>query len=384
MRVRGRRSILEESDLSNTLRTILRGSLPAILLAASATTLQAQNPPVAAQQQREHVVRRGDTLWDLARSYLTNAFLWPMIYNANRAIVENPHRIFPGERLVIPPVAPAQPDAPLGQPVTDAPRPPAPIESFPVAPPQQQPRDTATVIASIDLRRPIVSMAEFLAAPWVSNTARNEVVGRIIRLVDPSAGADRLPSTLHPNDRVHLGALTASRQPGDTLVVVRFGRSIADRGSIIEPLALLRVDSVTPTVVTARVVLQFGEAKIGDVVLPLGQLPRIGQGSGSPVAAGPRGELMQFLIQEPLHGTTDIGFISLGSDVGVGIGDEFVVYVPPRELDAERAEVLPPTEVGVVRVIKVGQNSATVRVLRVSNAGLTEGLPVRLIRKMMQ
>ena len=371
--------------MSNTLRMFLRGAMPAIVLAAMAVTLQAQTPPAQSQQQREHLVRTGDTLWDLARSYLMNAFLWPMIYNANRAVVENPHRIYPGERLIIPPVVPAEPSRPLGEPVVVAPPPPpAANQAFPLTQPPVESRDTATIIASLDLRRPIVSMAEYLAAPWVSFSAYDQVVGQIIRVVDPAAITDRLPSTLHPNERVHLGALTQGRQPGDSLVIVRFGRRINGYGVIVEPVGLLRVDSVTPTVVTARVVQQYADAKVGDAVLPLGQLPRIGLGAGSAFEGEPRGELLQFLIQEPLHGTTDIGFISLGNDANVGIGDEFVVYVPPLELDNERVEVLPPTEVGVVRVIKVAENSATVRVLRVSNAGLTEGLPVRLIRKMTQ
>ena len=371
--------------MSNTLRIFLRGAVPAIVLAATAVTVQAQTPPAQTQQQREHLVRAGDTLWDLAKSYLTNAFLWPMIYNANRAVVENPHRIFPGERLIIPPVTPPDSARPLGEPVVAAPpAPPAANQAFPIAPPAEEPKDTATVIASLDLRRPVVSMAEYLAAPWLSFSAYDQVVGQIIRVVDPSAVTDRLPSTLHPNERVHLGALTEGRQPGDSLVIIRFGRRIDGHGVIVEPVGLLRVDSVTPTVVVARVVQQYADAKVGDAVLPLGKLPLIGLGSGSPFEGGPRGELLEFLIQEPLHGTTDIGFISLGNDANVGIGDEFVVYVPPLELDNERVEVLPPTEVGVIRVIKVAENSATVRVLRVSNAGLAEGLPVRLVRKMMQ
>jgi hypothetical protein len=360
--------------------------VPAIVLAAMAATVQAQTP-TQTQQQREHTVRRGDTLWDLARAYLMNAFLWPMIYEANRPVVENPHRIYPGERLIIPPVVADTPARPLGEPVpTPQPQPPAPSSAFPLTQPQQQmpEPDARTVVASVDLRRPVVTTAEYLAAPWLSNSAEGEVVGRIIRVVDPSATTDRLPSTLHPNERVHLGALTASRQPGDSLVIVRFGVLINGYGRVVVPVGMLRVDSVTSTVVTARVIQQYGDAKVGDAVLPLGRLPEIALGSGSPFEGGPRGELLQFLIPEPLHGTTDIGFISLGNDAGIGIGDEFVVYVPPLELDNERVEVLPPTEVGVVRVIKVADNSATVRVLRVSNAGLTQGLPVRLIRKMMQ
>ncbi|HUF50829.1 MAG TPA: LysM peptidoglycan-binding domain-containing protein [Longimicrobiales bacterium] len=350
-----------------------------LMLGAAAAASAQQTPQPETQQQREHVVRAGDTLWDLARAYLMNGFLWPMIYEANRNVVENPHRIFPGERLIIPALQPQAPAVPLGVPVVEQPVPVQPVlEPEPVA----APKDTATVIATLDLRRPVVPLAEYLSAPWLSTTARAEVVGRIVRLVDPTSSADRLPSTLHPNERVLVGALAGASRPGDTLVIVRFGRTIGRYGTLVEPLGLLRVDSVSATVITAQIVRQYGDAKIGDVVMPMGKPPLIGLGEGEPVAGGSEGQLLQFLVPEPLHGTADVAFISLGHDAGIGIGDDFSVYVPERAIDNERAERLPPTQIGTLRVIRVGQHSATVRVLSVNNVGLQAGLPVRLIRKM--
>ena len=48
-----------------------------------------------------HIIVRGDTLWDLANRYLTNPFLWPQLWESNRYIT-NPHRIYPGDPVVIP------------------------------------------------------------------------------------------------------------------------------------------------------------------------------------------------------------------------------------------------------------------------------------------
>ncbi len=36
--------------------------------------------PEFGQEARVHVVQRGDTLWDLARQYLNNPYLWPQIW----------------------------------------------------------------------------------------------------------------------------------------------------------------------------------------------------------------------------------------------------------------------------------------------------------------
>lgn len=369
---------------------------------ALALLLLAMPSPTEAQQ-REHTVRRGETLWELAGTYLDNPFLWPRIYEANRSVVENPHWIYPAERLIIPPLLRRSGRQPLGEPLggdrsgplgapadlapradaaEEGERPSVSVEVRPLREPE--PADTLpTRIEAVDVRRPIVGAAEYLATPWLSRTAEREVAGRIIRLADPSAEMDRIPSALHPNDAVHLGRLRGERpQPGDSLLIVRFGRRVADRGRIVEPLGVLRVDTGSATVVTARLIRQFGDPKIGDVLLPLRGIPAIGLGEPDSIEAGIEGHLLQFFIPESLHSTTDLAFLSVGHADGVGIGDEFAVYVPARGIDNERAERLPPTRVGSVRVVRVAENSSTARVLGITHAALRDGLPIRMIRKM--
>ena len=54
-----------------------------------------------AQPQRFHVVRRGETLWGIAQQELGKAARWPEIFARNRNIIRDPHRIFPGQVLVV-------------------------------------------------------------------------------------------------------------------------------------------------------------------------------------------------------------------------------------------------------------------------------------------
>jgi len=54
--------------------------------------------------QKVHVVKKGDTLWDLAGYYYNNPFIWRNIYNANMDKIKDPHWIYPGQEFLIPDV----------------------------------------------------------------------------------------------------------------------------------------------------------------------------------------------------------------------------------------------------------------------------------------
>jgi hypothetical protein len=364
------RILIKERDLRMIQAlTPARLALSAVMIAAAAPAVSAQQPgEQTAEQQREHVVRRGDTLWDLARAYLADPFRWPLIFEANQSLVRDPHWIYPAQRLIIPPVLHRSLHA---EPVTGQPVLPQLHQVMAVAVAQEPP----TVVSTLDLRRPVVSLAEYLSVPWLLPPSAAVPAARILRSADPAVTENRLPPMLHPNDRVQVDVSPGMVLVGDSLVVVRSGRRIGTWGQVMEPLAVLRVDSVAQGAVMARIVGQFGDARVGDLVLPLGAVPHLPAGDPERVQDGLHGQLLEFLITEPLHGTTELAFISLGSADGIGIGDELAVYVPA----VERA---PATQVATVRVVRVDERTATVRVVSVTSTALRDGLPVRLISRM--
>lgn len=58
------------------------------------------SPVLNPRHPETYVVKRGDTLWDIASMFLRDPWLWPEIWQVNPQI-ENPHLIFPGDTLAL-------------------------------------------------------------------------------------------------------------------------------------------------------------------------------------------------------------------------------------------------------------------------------------------
>lgn len=56
--------------------------------------------PLASGAPNEYVVKEGDTLWDIASTFLRDPWYWPEVWYLNPQ-VENPHLIYPGDVLAM-------------------------------------------------------------------------------------------------------------------------------------------------------------------------------------------------------------------------------------------------------------------------------------------
>ena len=54
---------------------------------------------------RLRVVRRGDTLGRIAKEHYGDAMKYPVIFEANKPMLEHPDKIYPGQVLRIPPLS---------------------------------------------------------------------------------------------------------------------------------------------------------------------------------------------------------------------------------------------------------------------------------------
>jgi hypothetical protein len=66
-----------------------------------ATGAQANPLELAADAPERHIVVPGDTLWGISSKFLKDPFRWPELWKMNADQVRNPHRIYPGQVLIL-------------------------------------------------------------------------------------------------------------------------------------------------------------------------------------------------------------------------------------------------------------------------------------------
>lgn len=67
--------------------------------------VDASSIPAGAKVQRVWIWQESaDCLWNIAKEYYGNPYLWPKIYEANRHLIKDPNIIFPRQQIIIPPL----------------------------------------------------------------------------------------------------------------------------------------------------------------------------------------------------------------------------------------------------------------------------------------
>ncbi|MDJ0812111.1 MAG: LysM peptidoglycan-binding domain-containing protein [Woeseiaceae bacterium] len=90
---------LSRNYLNNRLRMIAVAFIASLTL-GTLTAFSQGSARLAEDAPDEYVVQVGDTLWDIAATFLKDPWYWPEIWYVNPQ-VENPHLIYPGDVLAL-------------------------------------------------------------------------------------------------------------------------------------------------------------------------------------------------------------------------------------------------------------------------------------------
>lgn len=81
---------------------MIRRIISALLLAVTATCATAAEPiQLADNPPDRHIVVSGDTLWGIAGKFMKEPWRWPEIWRLNKSEIKNPHRIYPGDVVLL-------------------------------------------------------------------------------------------------------------------------------------------------------------------------------------------------------------------------------------------------------------------------------------------
>ncbi len=388
--------------------------LGAIALAAGPTLAAAQDTST-----QSHTVRQGDTLWDLARQYRGDPFLWPDIYRMNTSVVEDPHWIYPGEILRLSGTeavasvpsedTPAPPAAEVSESAVEAPVADAVAESPVVNTPAEEP--TPASLASLTEPQPGDEEFEPLFGPRSSEMMHeslkaytNQPYRALRRSEFYSSGflteKQKLPfgKVLGPVMPPQIRAMAqnsnamlyttiavaapkgASYQVGDSLLVAQVGREIDDYGHVVVPGGMVQITDTANGRYLASVIAVYGPIRAGQVVLPLEKFGEQGGAKATPVSDGVRARLLGGSGRQDLKAPQMVVFLDKGRKDGVAPGDLFEMRRRPGRLDDGTIRI--DDVMATMQVVHVRERSATARLLNIISPDIAPGTEARQVAKL--
>jgi hypothetical protein len=383
---------VRKSSRGRLLTAVVAALLGATGSAAAQQDTSQVTPP--APNGATHTVKKGDTLWDLARQYLSDPFLWPEIYRLNTDVVEDPHWIYPGEQLKLPgahdvqPVAEERPEPePVVQPVPDSPRPAVGSTVFAQ---DGNRRFTGSRFGASPNLYPhtAVRPGEFYAAPWADRTDGPSAQGQLIASAEIPGIAQASERThLMPQERVYLtlpGGIVAAR--GDRLLLFAKGPQVNDGARVMLPTGIVEVERADDgDATTARIVAQFGTIETGQGVVPLDRFTLGTESRPAPLLLGTEAKVV-YVSDDVILPT--VGFyvvLDATAKDGVKVGDQFTLFKPRRHVQLEsngRDVVLPEERIALAQVVKVTDRGATAVIVDQMHPAIALGTRARLTARM--
>lgn len=308
-----------------------------------------------------HTIQKGDTLWDLARTFYGNAYLWPQLWEQNTYITDA-HWIYPGDPLLV-----------QGESTTGA-----EIETTTVTEMTQEEPLATTEITDIGATIPLGTEADVYCYGYIG--AVNEPLpNRIASFQDAEVKIVPIAVTqdigVAEGEIIYIrGGAETGLVPGETYMVVEEGELVPHpaTGEVLgrqyNYRGRVRILCLGPQVATALIVQSCSDIHIGDALKPMPQLPiplaRVTamRTFCDPPTSRQDGYIVRAKDWEFALGEGNLVQVDLGREDAVQPGDFLTVW---RE---NPIEGYPRLVLGELGVLTTEAGSATARIVQMSTS----------------
>ena len=292
----------------------------AILAAAPAL---AQDPiKLADNAPQSYTVQKGDTLWAISGRFLKDPWRWPDVWRMNRDQIRNPHRIYPGDVVVLDYTADGQPRLSIAQAGAGT-----TLASAPQGTDRMSPRVRPEVLDA----QAIPSIPPGDIEPYLTRPVITQVPG-LLDAPEIVEGRNRDRVVRGEGDRVYVVGLDPKL--GDRWHIYRPGKAlVAPNGEVLgyenRYVGAIRVDRFAD-VSTVQITDSTEEIFIGDRLLPVPRETLVNYVPHAP-EQDLQGSIIASYRNSSEMGRGNIVTVDLGRQNGMEVGHVMAIYktVPP-------------------------------------------------------
>lgn len=295
-------------------------------------------------QETTHIVKYGDTLWDIADWYYQNPFLWPYVWRANLTKIDDPHWIYPEQVFVIPPV----PEEGITEFPEEVP------EYVPgVVTPSPPPKKPAAEVISVVTPEQRIFSEEIIHRAGFIIEEDMPYWGKIVG-TEPS-GEKRITSY----KKIYIDRAEDVRN-GDMLTIYRPGKVIThpktgDRlGKEIIILGKVEVEDIGNEGSRCKVIASYDIIKTGDLVTPYE--PILAPENVELIATTKEieGYVVEVKTLDQFTPPHVFAYVDHGEETGIAVGDVFDIY-QERKVGGKE---MPDFNIAKIQVISVFRNAS--------------------------
>lgn len=362
-------------------------------------------PAVALAQgtpQQTHTVKKGDTLWDIAQTYLGDPFRWPEIYRRNTETVKDPHWIYPDQVLIISGDVAASPGTPADSAVAAMPA-PTPTPDAPMAPVANVPQSGGGATRPMTIFNPnryrmvraqgesvalrsraaAVRPGDFTRAPFLWEANGIAGTGKMGKAVgDDGVAQTKFQRPVQLFERVHVElpkGVTGTKD--ERFLVVRYGPVLAGRGQVVIPTGIIKLfTDAAGGRAEAGVITKYEDVFEGQMIIPMETFTMAAGTYPTRVEFGAKAELLWMQDNPVMPSVGQYMLLAASAKDGIVPGDQITIQ---RDMGVDDKGVpLPPEEVAVLQVTRVTTWGASAILISQTDGVVTTGMTGRVTAKM--